>query len=271
LYAKKVIIGPAKVAIFMNRELPPPNFDKGRNYPHVALKRLPIPTIIDTLNFNKVDVAYTEFNPKTSERGTVKLDNLTGNILNVTNDSLQLNKKNHALADLTTYIMGAGKMNVKIDFDLTSKNAAFSYVGNIGLFDMKVLNPLSKSLGLIEIESGKVKSVNFSISANYRNSSGTVQFNYTDLKIKMLGKDEEGKTKKKGLLSFLANKLLIRDENPSKGEAPRIAHITFEREPQGSFFNLMWKSVFVGIRENVGIGILPMKKMPEPKGKRKDS
>jgi hypothetical protein len=30
----------------------------------------------------------------------------------------------------------------------------------------------------------------------------------------------------------------------------------------------MWKSVFVGIRETVGIGRVPMKEMPEPSSKK---
>jgi hypothetical protein len=269
LRAKKVVVGPAKVAIFMNRELPPPAFDKVRNYPHNALKRLPIPTVVDTLGFNKIDIAYTEYSPKTKEKGTVRLENLTGNILNVTNDSLQLSKKNHAYADLTTYVMGAGKMNVKIDFNLTDKNLAFSYVGNIGAFDMKVLNPLSKPLGQIQIETGNVKSAYFNISANARSSKGIVQFSYSDLKVNLLDKEENGANKKKGLLSFLANKLLIKDANPSKGDKMRVANVTYTRVPQASFFNLMWKSVFVGIRENVGIGAIPMKSMPKPKSKKK--
>lgn len=267
-HAKKIEIGPSKVAVFMNRELPPADFDKGRNYPHLALRRIPFATLVDTLKLNKVDIAYTEFSEKTKERGTLKLDNLSGDIMNLTNDSARLVNKNHAYADLTTYIFGKGKMNVKIDFNLTDKDAAFSYVGNIGNFDMKVLNPLSKSLGLVAIEQGKVQKANFNINANLKRSSGQVVFYYTDLKVDLLKEDEEGEKKKKGLLSFLANNILIKNDNPTKGESVRTANITYERVPQASFFNLMWKSVFVGIRETVGIGGVPMKKMPEPISKK---
>lgn len=269
LHAKKVAIGPAKVAVFMNRELPPPNFDKGRNYPHLALKRIPFATLVDTLTLNKIDVSYTEFSEKTKERGTLKLDNLSGDIVNLTNDSARLTQKNHAYADLTTYIFGKGKMNVKIDFNLTDKDAAFSYVGNIGSFDMKVLNPLAKSLGLVEIEQGTVQKATFSVNANVRRSTGKVAFYYNDLKVNLLKEGDDGEKKKKGLLSFLANNVLIKNDNPTKGEAVRTANVTYERVPQASFFNLMWKSVFVGIREAVGIGAVPMKKMPKPAAKKK--
>lgn len=269
-HAKKVVVGPAKVGVFMNRELLPPNFDKGRNYPHLALRRIPFATLVDTLTLNKVDIAYTEFSENTKERGTLKLDNLSGNIVNLTNDSARLIQKNHAYLDLTTYIFGAGKMNVKIDFNLTDKDAAFSYVGNIGSFDMKVLNPLSKSLGLVAIEQGKVQKVSFNINANLKRSSGRVVFYYNDLKVNLLKENEGGKKKKKGLLSFLANNVFIKNDNPFKGETARTANITYERVPQASFFNLMWKSVFVGIRETVGIGVVPMKPMAKPISKKEE-
>ncbi len=265
LHVRKLELGPAKVAVFMNRELPPPNFDKGRNYPHVAIKRLPIQTWVDTVQVNRVDVAYTEYNPQAQERGTVRLENLTGNILNVTNDSTRLLKHGHALADLTTYVMGKGKMNVKIDFDLNAPDAAFDYTGTVGPFNLQVLNPLSKSLGLIEIESGQVQKVDFAVHANVRRSNGSMHFYYNDLKVNLLKKDDDGKKKERGLLSFLANTILIKNDNPSKGEEVRTAKIAQERVPQASFFNLMWKSVFLGMRETVGIGIVPMKKMPNPK------
>ncbi len=266
LYVKEVNLGPAKVDVFMNRELPPPNIDKARNFPHVALRRLPIPTVVERLKIAKVDVAYGEYNPKTKEIGTIKLNGLNGTVSNLTNDSARLSSQNHAYADLTTYVMGAAQMNVKIDFNLTAKNAAFQYKGTVKGFDLKALNAISKPLGQIAIESGKVTSAYFDVSANSSGSKGVVNFFYTDLKIKMLGEDENGKEKKKGLLSFLANTILIKDDNVP-GEKARKVTVTHERVPQASFFNLMWKTVFKGMREAVGIGIVPMKKMPEPKKK----
>lgn len=266
LYVKEVNLGPAKVNVFMNRELPPPNIDKGRNFPHVALQRLPIPTVVERLKIGKVDVAYGEYNPKNKEIGTIKLINLNGIVRNLTNDSARLLSENHAYADLNTDVMGVAPMNVKIDFNLTAKNAAFQYKGVVKGFDLKALNEISKPLGQIEIESGKVTSAYFDVAANSRGSKGVVNFYYTDLKIKMLGEDDNGKEKKKGLLSFLANTLLIKNDNVP-GEKARKVTVIHERVPQASFFNLMWKTVFKGMREAVGIGIVPMKKMPAPKKK----
>ena len=272
LYAKALKIGPAKVNIFVNRELPPPpGFDKVRNFPHVALRRLPVQTIVDTVKLRDIDLAYTEYNPISQKRGTVYFQNLSGSILNVTNDTVRLAKDNHAIANLTALVMKTSRINVHINFNLTDKNAAFSYNGNVAPMNMLVLNPMAKNMGLIEIESGQMQKTDFSIQANARGSSGKVHFYYTDLKIKVLKEGEEGAApKKQGLLSFLANNLLIEDANPTKGQAPRTANITFQRTPAASFFNLMWKSLFIGMRETVGLDIIPVKTPEQAMEKIKD-
>lgn len=261
LYAKSLKIGPAKVEVFMSRESPPPpGLDKGRNYPHLALKRLNMPIIIDAVKLINVDLKYSEYNPASKKTGAVDFKSLNGSILNVTNDSLQLTKNNHATADFNSLLMGSGKLNVKINFNLTDNNGAFSYSGNLGKFDLTRLNSLSKNLGLIEIESGNVQRIDFKANGNLRSAAGSMNMLYTNLKVKLLSDNIDGEgTKKKGLLSFLANTILVKDENPKKGEAPRTASMTNTRINSASFFNLMWKTVFVGIKDIVGVGIVPEK------------
>lgn len=261
LQADALKIGPAIVNIFVNRELPaPPGLDKVRNFPHVALKRLTMPITVDTVKLNNVDVAYTEYNPISQKRGTVYFQNLSGDIINLTNDTLSLAKNNHAVANLTALVMKIGRINVQIDFNLTDAQAAFSYNGNVAPMNLQVLNPMAKNMGLVEIETGQMQKADFNIHANAKGSSGTVRFYYTDLKLKLLKEGENGLApKKKGFLSFLANKLLIKDANPTEGEAIRTANITFQRTPAASFFNMMWKGVFIGMRETVGLAVVPVK------------
>lgn len=261
LHADALSIGPAKVNIFVNRELPaPPGLDKARNFPHVALSRLPIPTRIDTLKLRDIDVAYTEYNPLSLKRGTVFFQNFGGNIYNLTNDSLQLLKNNHAIAKLHAMVMKTSRIDITMDFNLTAKDAAFSYKGSVAPMNMMVLNTVAKNMGLVQIESGKMQKTTFDIKANKNGSSGRVGFYYSDLKVTLLKDGELGEPpKKKGLLSFIANTILIKDDNPTKGEPARIADITFQRTPAASFFNMLWKSVFIGMRETIGLGIVPVK------------
>ena len=278
LHATALSIGPAKVNIFVNRELPaPPGLDKFKNFPHVALKRLPIPATIDTLKLRDLDVAYTEYNPMSLKRGTVYFENFGGDIYNLSNDSLQLLKNNHAIAKLHAMVMKTSRIDITMDLNLTAKDAAFTYKGSVAPMDMMVLNTVAKNMGLVEIESGKMQKTTFDIKANRNGSSGTVVFLYNNLKVKLLKDSELGEPpKKKGLLSFIANTVLIKDDNPTKNDPARVANVTFERTPAASFFNLLWKGVFMGMRETIGLGIVPvktpeqaMKKVADKKEERK--
>ena len=78
---------------------------------------------------------------------------------------------------------------------------------------------------------------------------------YSDLKVELLKEGEDGAPiKKKGLLSFLANTLVIYDANPAKNKPLRVAQVDFKRAPTSSFFSLLWKGLFSGMRESLGIG-----------------
>ena len=260
LYAEALIIASAKVKIFMNRELPPSSADKSSNFPHIALQRVELPLIIDTVNLKNIDVAYTEYNPIAQERGTVNIDNLTGTIKNVTNDSLQKSRNAFMVADLKAKVIKAANLDAHLRFNLNAADGAFTFRGNIGAMNMPALNPLASALGLVKIETGNIQKVEFDVKGNAIGSTGTMKMYYNNLKVQLLKEGEDGAApKKKGLLSFLANNLVIKDANPKKGEPLRVAPIQFTRSPSQSFFSLLWKSIFSGIRETVGIGFIKPK------------
>jgi hypothetical protein len=120
---------------------------------------------------------------------------------------------------------------------------------------MRSLNTVAEALGMVQVKSGRVQKLDFELSGNTTGARGTMRMYYTGLQVNLLKEGEEGEPmKKKGLLSFLANELVIKDANPYKGEALRVAKIEYVRPPSSSFFSLLWKGVFTGLRETVGIG-----------------
>jgi hypothetical protein len=253
LYARSIAIGPAKVNIFMNRELKRGTEVKEK-FPHLSLQKLEIPLIVNQVQLKQVRIAYTEYNPKTKQRGTLNIDNLRGKLLNVTNDSLRISKHPQISAQLNARMIKAADLNIRLTFNLKATDGAFTYKGHVGGFDMKSLNPIAEALGLVAIERGKVQKIDFDLRGNKSGVRGTTRMYYSDLKVQLLKKDEDGSgMKKKGLLSFLANTLVIKDANPSKGKPVRVSQVNFQREPTSSFFSALWKGLFVGMRETIGI------------------
>jgi hypothetical protein len=239
--------------VFLNRGKPKKVIDKGKNFPHLALSRVAWNIILDTVVLKNTNIAYTEYNPKSKANGTVFFSNLRGRIFNVTNDSTTLSKQHTANAYMQTNLMGKGNMNIHIGFNLIDPNGAFTYDGSMGAMDMSVLNNLFKNMAMVSTSSGHVESLVFNMKGNRIGAGGTMTLKYQDLKISLLKKDGDEKFKKLGLISFFANALLVNNGNPNGKHPLIVAHPYFRRPNDGSFFNLMWKSIFEGIKESVGI------------------
>lgn len=251
--AQKVLLKNGDVSVFLNRGKAPKGIDKGKNFPHLALQRVNWAIHTDTIELNNTKIAYTEYNPKTGAKGTIAFHQLRGYLLNVTNTHTFLAKNHFADAHLQTQLLGRGDLNIHIKFDLTDKLGAFSYNGSLGKMPIETINPITRPLAMVMIRSGTINSLDFSAKGNVRGASGFVKINYHDLSVTLMKKDEDNNLKKMGLISLVANALLLKQSNPSKNEALRVSYPTYRRPADGSFFNLMWKVIFMGLKESVGI------------------
>ncbi|MFC5283668.1 hypothetical protein [Pedobacter alpinus] len=252
--SSKVSLLNGNLAVFLDRGKPAKLIDKGKNFPHLALRRINWDIIADTIVIKNTNISYAEYNPKTEAKGTLYLKNLNGRIFNITNDSLALTKNGFANAYLQTYLMGKGKLDINIRFNLTDAKGGFSYKGTLGSMDMTVLNSLTKPLAMLSTNTGKVNSMEFDIKGNVDGAKGKVILRYEDLNISIMKKDDENdKLKKSGLVSLIANALLVDNANPKGKDPLKVAYPSYSRPKEGSFFNLMWKTIFEGLKVNVGI------------------
>lgn len=249
IWANKLTIASARLDIYRNRNLPMPPGNKLGQFPNQLLLKLAIPIYIDTLIGNRTELSYTEVNPKSQEAGKITFNHLHGTFRNITNIDSIIARDGYIRADMDAILMKSGKLRAHFDFSLKDSSGGFGVSGQMKGMDGRELNPMLKPLGMVEIKSCKIDNVTFNMKGNERSASGEVKFLYSDLKVNIL-KKEEGthEYKKKGLISLFANALVIKDSNPGNGET-RIGHPHFTRDPQKSFFNLVWKTLFTGIKE----------------------
>ncbi|ADY54102.1 hypothetical protein Pedsa_3573 [Pseudopedobacter saltans DSM 12145] len=254
IYASKLTLNEGEIAIFLNRSKPKKLIDKAINYPHVALKRVNWSVYMDTVSIKGTDIKYSEYMANTNSKGIVKFNNLRGNVLRVTNDSSALSKQRYINAYLKTAFLGQADLNIHIKFDMIDPNAAFSYEGNLKNLELHALNPISKALAKVSFAAGKISNLAFSVNGNTAGANGTVKILYDGLRVHLMKKDSENENfKKMGLLSFLANALVIKESNPANNEEPRVSHPYYSRPSDASFFNVMWKVIFLGFKETIGI------------------
>jgi hypothetical protein len=236
---------PNKIKTFKN---------KITSFPNIAVHNLKTEVKIDTVIIKHVDINYSEFNKKSRQVGTISFNNTNGKIFNFTNNKIALQKNNIGKIQVSSRFMDHGKLDVAFVFNLTDKNASYSYKGSLGTMGMQAVNPATIPLAMIKISSGTLKSLNFDFKADSKRSRGKVTFLYNDLKVNILKADTTNEILKKKLIeSLFANIFILKHNNPDKvGEIPRTFSVNYTRPITTTFFSTLWQTLLIGIKPAVG-------------------
>lgn len=262
LSASTLDISGANADIFRNREMPHPSDDCAKNYPSLALQRLSLDTQIDTVKWTSSKISYSEYNPKSQRIGTVFFDQVGGKLTHVTNNPNALQRNRFCDAVATGLIMERGQLNVKFHFDLLDPKGAFIFSGTLGQMNARALNPVLKPLALIKMRKGFIERIDFSGAGNTEACSGNLSARYNQLRIDILKKDlMDPKLKRRTLASIYTNMLLIRSENPNHNGTLHSSNFLYKRPIYASFFNIIWKSLAIGLMDNIGLGAAAKKQM----------
>jgi hypothetical protein len=255
LSANEMTVANGFVSVFNNNSLPKPEKEnKIGRYPHQLLQQLDAPISLKKILLKDIDISYALYNKASNQRGRLSFEKTSGTITNVTNVASAKATNPIMEAKLSTYLMGQGKFDINFKFNLAAKNGAFSYAGVLGATNARVLNQITKPLGLVQINRGNVDKLEFNFDADDFGSKGKVNFWYYDLSVALMKNDpDRGHLVRLGLLSFLANALIINSENPNLNGDFISAPVVYQRPENTSFFNLIWKSLFIGIKHSVGI------------------
>jgi hypothetical protein len=254
LIADQMAITDGTVDVFNNNSYPKLKKDRTGSFPHQLLQQLKTQLTIKKLNLSNIDVSYAEFDQKSKLKGKITFHNTSGTLMNLTNSAKVKQKNSLLTADLLTDVMGQGRLGVKFKFELNSPVGAFAYQGALVNMDGRKLNAIAKPLGMLQVNKGNIRKLEFDIQADQNIAKGKVNFMFNDLSVTLL-KKKEGKTglAKKALLSILANALVIYSDNPSSDGKFTSAKINFKREPTASFFSYIWKTLFQGVKFSVGV------------------
>lgn len=254
LYASEMSIAAGSVSVFRNSTFPKREQIRTGRFPQQLLQKLALPVSIKKVSLGHIDISYAEFSRRSLQKGKITFEKTSGTLSNVTNMPKIKAVQPVMQADLQSYIMGQGKLEISFKFDLNSPIGAFGYKGSISNMDGRKLNAVSKPLGLMQINKGTIKQFDFDIAADEHEAKGQAKFKFNDLSLTLLKKEEgEEWLKRKALLSILANALVIRSDNPDSTGKFIVAPIRFERKPTSSFFNFIWKTLFQGVKYSIGV------------------
>jgi len=255
LYAKYAYIKGGSASFHKDKRFQKDSISKVGEAPHQIVMKLNRRIRCDTIFVNNVDVSYQEYSAKYNQEGVITFQQAKGNITNLTNDTSKLAKDKFMRADLQAKIMGVGVLHAQFGFDMLSKNGSHTYKGTLGRMQAPAFNRILTPLLNFEFGSGNIHGIRFDMQGSDYKNWGEFRFDYDDLKINLLYAPGDKPTrKKKGVLSFLVNQLLIDDSNPAANGEHRVGHVNYTRVPSYSFFKTLWKSLQEGIQQCVGLG-----------------
>jgi len=254
LIANQLHITDGIVSVYNDNNYPKRKIDKTGKFPHQLLQLLKAKLNIKKINLSNIDISFAELDKNSKQIGKLTFEKTSGVIANATNMAKEKAVNPILFANLQSYMMGQGKLVIDFKFDLHSPKGAFSYAGALTNLDGKTLNRITKPLGMIQVNRGEIRKLAFDIKADENVARGKLNFSYNDLAVALL-KKEEGKQRlvKKGLISFLANNLVIYSDNPSADGKFTSATINYKREITASFFNYIWKTLYQGVKYSVGV------------------
>ncbi len=252
LVASQLLIQSTNAVIYRDLHKPLEKKSKVGNYPSQLLTSLSTPVLISKAVLNNANIVYRENEKVSDSIGVINFANSTLTISNITNMPEEISKNNRMSISFDTKILGSIPLKGNFTFILNSNNGDFLASGQAPAFDAAILNKVSIPMGLIKVNKGNINSLDFHIKGNDSSAKGDFVMKYDDLKVDVLKRDKKtGEIKKRGLVSLAAN-AIVKNSNPDNGNLRKV-NPEFERDIYKSFFNLVWKTVFTGMKETVGI------------------
>ena len=248
-----VLIKDGKTEIYCDKTIPV----KQRNgilYPHQKLFELNMPFRIDKIKIKNLDFTYAEFNEESLKEGKIIFQNTDAVITNITNIPSVIAKNPFLKIDATSSFMKTAALNAGFTFNLAKqKDGVFSVYANLGGLDGTLLNPVTEPLTMVKINKANITGYRMTMHGDINDARADVLLTYHDLDITVLKKDDNGKMKKQGFMSFIVNTFKINGDAPKKGKAPVTYEGNVVRRKQKTFFSLVWKTMLEGIKKTVGI------------------
>jgi hypothetical protein len=237
------------------RDLSYPRDKKVRvgTFPQQLLANFPVLIALKKIAVNDAFIEYKEKNPKSDYSGHVQFVHANAAISNVTNDPDRIKIDRNCLLDFNARFLDMAPMHAHLNLLLGDRNGRFTFSGSMEGFDATRLNVLMVPMGLAQIEKGQVNKMDFDFSGYDYGADGKLTLLYDGLKISLLKKDSADDTfKKKKLVSLIAN-MVVKNSNPQGNKPARVAEVHYQRDTNRSFFNLMWRAVYNGVKLTAGI------------------
>ena len=210
------------------------------------LKKIPLKLSIDTVQFNKAEVEYTEVGEKTKLPGTIPVTRLFVTLLNVKNDNLTSTDSLSIRA--VGYLMDTVWVRLRVKESYIDSLSGFSMTLRMKPGDLTVLNSALLPTLSVKLLSGMLDTLSMRAVGREYLALGEMSMLYKNLKVQFLKNGKEAKkTLLTRLLTFAANTFIIKRNNLN-----RTGNVFFIRNRDRSAINYLIQISISGMASSVG-------------------
>ncbi len=238
-YEKLSVIEP-DMYVFRDKRLPDPP-SKLSYLPQHALRSIPITFLVDSIEIKTGNVVYEEHHEGYDEASRMEINQVYGTGYQLTNDSIYWASNGNFQMDLMARLWNNGKLNSSVDMPLYSQADEMNIQGSISALKFEKMNEFFQNTLYMKFETGILHHLNFNIVANENIAKGSLDINYNDLKIEVLGlpnATDKSSKKKNKFYSFLANTVVPKNYHPQSRHYKQ-GYISVERPKDKSIFKYM--------------------------------
>ncbi len=246
LVANKVEVGSSKWDLYKDKRVP--KMIKIKRLPQALLNKIEKEFFVNQLNLKPSSVHYSEYSGNTPKSGRIYFDSLYFTMNNITNIPEKLKNNNKSWGRANALLMGVGRLDVDLEFDLLAENELHKIEGSLTDFPLSYLNGIIEDAAGIRIRDGHTYRLDFKMDLTNKNAIGKVNFVYDNLNIALLDKN---RLKEKKFFSRLTNLVLNNHSNKKQEKKNNIIYL--ERDEQKSFVGYWWRSIWSGLKYSFGI------------------
>lgn len=249
--AEKLKITDMKMVVFRDKRKPA-DMKRRPLMIHEIFRQLPVPLDIREVEVFDAYVSYEE-RPETAPRsGKVFFDEINGNITGMTNKKERLAENDEMILKAKGKLLGEGAIDLTVTHFLNDSTGKFLIQGSIGAMNLSGLNDIIEPSTKVTLKQGKVNNLFFNIEANDIEGTGEVIVRYEDVEIEILDKNfghDQNILQRIG--SFLANKLIIKSQNPDKKGELKKGAVYYLRDQNKFIFKYWWELVLSGLKSTI--------------------
>ena len=253
MVADDLIIKKSSLKIYRDLIYPHDTSSEVGQYPQQQLMHLAMQVNIKKTILENLFLEYKERNDETRNSGKVQFYQVHATINNITNIESAISENDKCTSIFNARFLNEANFTAKITLLLNNPQGKFFVDGDLGKISALSLNALSQPMSLTRIEKGTINKLNFNFSGNDSFSDGKLILLYNDVKISVLKKDANENKYDKKFLPSLASHFLVKNSNPEKNKKIRVETVHYKRNLTGSFWNLIWNSIFTGVKQSIGV------------------